>query len=209
MGAGASMSGRHGSPAHASINVVRLGSFADRIFDLDLCLIHARFRLSGASCSYDPLNTSELPCAPRDVRDGHVAKLARSGAARKYSATGKELVAIFEDIHIVGGSGAIVVNVIGNAARPLFLHLHSVDDGGVGRKGAINFKGPHLMPGNVSDVEKLLLRVFGIFSAHLVGNSLRLLGERIAGWYGNCETQQNHGCQNECDTSIHDPPPLC
>jgi hypothetical protein len=106
-----------------------VGSFTDRIFDLDLCLIHARFGLGAASCSHDSLNASELSGATRDVRDGHVGKLPRPGAARKHSPAGKELVAIFEDIHIVGGGGPIVVDVIGNATRPCFLHLHSVDDG--------------------------------------------------------------------------------
>src|SRR5258705_8637389 len=95
-----------------------VGSFADRIFDLDLCLIHARFGLGAASCSNDSLNASELSCGARDVRDGYVAKLPRPGAARKHSPAGKELVAIFEDIHIVGGGGPIVVDVIGNATRP-------------------------------------------------------------------------------------------
>jgi hypothetical protein len=63
------------------------------------------------------------------------------------------------------------------------------------------------MASNVSDVEKLLLRVFGILSAHLVPNTLCLLGKRIAGRYGNCETQQGHGRQSEGGKSVHDVPP--
>jgi hypothetical protein len=63
------------------------------------------------------------------------------------------------------------------------------------------------MASNVSDVEKLLLRVFGIFGAHLVGNTLCLLGERISDRYGNCETQQGHGRQRKGGKSVHDIPP--
>jgi hypothetical protein len=63
------------------------------------------------------------------------------------------------------------------------------------------------MASNVSDVEKLLLRVFGIFGAHLVGNTLCLLGKCISDRYGNCETQQGHGRQSEGGKSVHDVPP--
>jgi hypothetical protein len=47
------------------------------------------------------------------------------------------------------------------------------------------------MASNVSDVEELLLRVFGIFSGHLVGNLLCLLGDRVAPRLGNCNAKQS------------------
>src|SRR5260370_11520093 len=191
-------------PCAGDRSVVKPRLLADRIFDLDLCLIHTGFGVGAAGRPHDSLNASERSRTSRDVRDSRVAKLPRTGAVGKDSPAGKKLVAIFEDIHIVRGGGAIVVDVIGNATRPCFLHLCSVDDGGAGRKGAINFKGSHLMTSNVADVEKLLLCVFGIFSTYLVGNRLCLLGERIAGWYGNCETQQGHSRQNDRGTPVHD-----
>ena len=61
--------------------------------------------------------------------------------------------------------------------------------------------------GTVSDVKKLLLRVFGIFRGDLIGNVLFLLGERIACRHGNCHTQQCQGRQSEGGKSVHDVPP--
>src|SRR5437879_1036593 len=99
---------------------------------------------------------------------------------RKYSHAGKALIAIFEDIHTVLSGGPSEVDVIGNATSPYHLDRYPVDHGRIGRKRAMNFKGSDLMASTVPNVQKLLLRVFGIFRGDLEGNALFLLGHRIA-----------------------------
>ena len=85
--------------------------------------------------------------------------------------------------------------------------LDPVDRGRVARKGTVNLVNPHFMANPVSDVDRVLLRIFGVFCANLVGNFLFLLGERIACWQGNCKAQQCHLDQSERGNSLHGVPP--
>ena len=147
--------------------------FADRVLDVGLALVEARFIIEVGGYSYNPLRPSKLSRATRDVSNVCSGELP-CDVLHKQSSSGREPIAVLRHIHRVDRARAIAVEVIGNATGPGLDELKPVDHGCVVGIGVVRFENSHYMIGHVSCVENELLRVFGVFSRRLEGNLLLL-----------------------------------
>jgi hypothetical protein len=178
-------------PTNPGRGTIRLcvSSFADRVLDVGLALVEARFKIKVRGCSDNPSHSSKLSGATRDVSDLCGGELLRV-PLHDASSLGEELIAVLHHVHEVERVRTIPIVVVCNAASPALENLNPIDDRRVGRKGVVKLENSDYMIGTISYVNIKLLRVFGVFRRNLEGNLLLLLGKHTAPRQRDNQTKQ-------------------
>jgi hypothetical protein len=120
---------------------------------------------------------------------GHRSVRVR-GAHSDLIPTGVEFVSVFEFPHAIYDGRTLEIRIVGKRAIDLSRETQACDDRGVFRKLPLNFVNANLMAGHIADVDRLLLKVFGIRGGDLVRYPPLLLRGCGIGREGDCQREE-------------------